>query len=690
MSAKPGEENPGFLGSAPPGSEAWPPSPPRDQATGRRQVEGAGLGGPVAMETASTGDLDFDLLNSSVSTGSDLYTSLRSQQVAPYLFGDQKQVERVSSLDSHGGMFSSDSGIEMTPGESIDVARSLLESEKTETYSYMDVGQRDEHQQQLQHLGGWDDSVKTSSGQYQEKKAPETLGPVLDSYSFPYVEEPSDEELLDHLAESAGGTPRTISPVRITLTEMAPASGCPPQISVSERESILSLGVEGVPTVTLSEPEDDSPDSVTPPLTEESPSDLMFQSSVVKPVSSGVVNAFGASAQPLHSATVHDQDGSSAESGDSEIELVSDEPSPLHEQRSPGAGYASFGLMGGPASAVAPVAPPIQYSILREEREAELDSELVIESCDASSASEESPKREQDPAPAPTPALTTAPAPAPMPVEPPSYISREGPASDKIPSPSKMEGVYPCRPQAPPSVAFLEPQVERQPLKEKEEAEEGRKRPAGEGRGESERHHTLPLFLQGLNKQKAMDLLYWRDVKQTAVLFASVLLLLFSLTQFSVVSVMAYMALAALSATISFRVYKCVLQAVQKTDEGHPFKSYLETEIALSQDQIQKYTDCTQLYMNSAMKELRRLFLVQDLVDSLKFAVLMWLLTYVGALFNGLTLLILVVISMFTMPVVYEKYQAQIDQYLGLIRTHVNSVVGKIQEKIPGTKRKTE
>ncbi|KAF5890677.1 reticulon-1-A-like isoform X2 [Clarias magur] len=41
---------------------------------------------------------------------------------------------------------------------------------------------------------------------------------------------------------------------------------------------------------------------------------------------------------------------------------------------------------------------------------------------------------------------------------------------------------------------------------------------------------------------------------------------------FSVVSVMAYLALAALSTTISFRVYKSVLQAVQKTDDGHPFK----------------------------------------------------------------------------------------------------------------------
>ncbi|XP_036405584.1 reticulon-1-A-like isoform X2 [Megalops cyprinoides] len=191
-------------------------------------------------------------------------------------------------------------------------------------------------------------------------------------------------------------------------------------------------------------------------------------------------------------------------------------------------------------------------------------------------------------------------------------------------------------------------------------------------------------------KCQAMDLLYWRDVKQTGAVLGSLLLLLFSLTQFSVVSVVAYLALAALSATISFRVYKSVLQAVQKTDEGHPFKSYLESEICLSQEQMQNYAEKTQYYINSTLKELRKLFLVQDLVDSLKFAVLMWLLTYVGALFNGLTLLILAVVSMFSVPVVYEKYQTQIDQYLGLVRTHVSCVVAKIQEKVPGAKRKAE
>uniref|UniRef100_A0A6Q2ZAN6 Reticulon n=1 Tax=Esox lucius TaxID=8010 RepID=A0A6Q2ZAN6_ESOLU len=238
---------------------------------------------------------------------------------------------------------------------------------------------------------------------------------------------------------------------------------------------------------------------------------------------------------------------------------------------------------------------------------------------------------------------------------------------DNSKSPVKMEEDRPAKPKPPTASVPPEVRLER-PLQDSTHVTEGKgdlAKPPG------------PAFMGGFDKQKAIDLLYWRNVKHSGAVFGSVLLLLFSLTQFSVVSVGAYLALATLSATISFRIYKSVLQAVQKTDEGHPFKSYLEMEISLSQDQIGKYADKALLYANTCMKELRRLFLVQDLIDSLKFAVLMWLLTYVGALFNGLTLLILAVVSMFSMPIVYEKHQAQIDQYVGLIRTQVNSVVGK-------------
>lgn len=89
-----------------------------------------------------------------------------------------------------------------------------------------------------------------------------------------------------------------------------------------------------------------------------------------------------------------DPEASSAESGDSEIELVSEDPlAPTAEEALPPS-YAAFGHAGGPPPS--PASPSIQYSILREEREAELDSDLILESCDVSSASEESPKREQD------------------------------------------------------------------------------------------------------------------------------------------------------------------------------------------------------------------------------------------------------------------------------------------------------
>ncbi|XP_069706353.1 reticulon-4 isoform X5 [Phaenicophaeus curvirostris] len=191
-------------------------------------------------------------------------------------------------------------------------------------------------------------------------------------------------------------------------------------------------------------------------------------------------------------------------------------------------------------------------------------------------------------------------------------------------------------------------------------------------------------------KDKVVDLLYWRDIKKTGVVFGASLFLLLSLTVFSIVSVTAYIALALLSVTISFRIYKGVIQAIQKSDEGHPFRAYLESDVAVSEELIQKYSNVVLGHVNGTVKELRRLFLVDDLVDSLKFAVLMWIFTYVGALFNGLTLLILALISLFSVPVIYERHQAQIDHYLGLVNKNVKDAMAKIQAKIPGLKRKTE
>lgn len=182
---------------------------------------------------------------------------------------------------------------------------------------------------------------------------------------------------------------------------------------------------------------------------------------------------------------------------------------------------------------------------------------------------------------------------------------------------------------------------------------------------------------------KVVELIYWRDPKKSGIVFGSVLGILLSLTYFSLISVIAYLSLAILTGTISFRVYKTVLQAVQKTtSDGHPFKDILELDLTLPQEKVREMTDLGVAHLNAAACELRRLFLVEDLVDSIKFGVLLWCLTYVGAWFNGMTLIIIAFVALFTLPKVYETNKVQIDQNIDLVRSKIAEISSKIKATI--------
>jgi reticulon-1 len=73
----------------------------------------------------------------------------------------------------------------------------------------------------------------------------------------------------------------------------------------------------------------------------------------------------------------------------------------------------------------------------------------------------------------------------------------------------------------------------------------------------------------------------------------------------------------------------------------HIFREYLELDLTLSQDKLNQVTSVAVAHLNAIIGEFRRLFLVEDLVDSIKFGAFLWFLTYVGAMFNGMTLIIL-------------------------------------------------
>ncbi|XP_071657606.1 uncharacterized protein [Patagioenas fasciata] len=179
------------------------------------------------------------------------------------------------------------------------------------------------------------------------------------------------------------------------------------------------------------------------------------------------------------------------------------------------------------------------------------------------------------------------------------------------------------------------------------------------------------------------DVLLWRPPGRSGALLALSALLLLSLSACSAVAVLAHAALALLSVTISLRVYRGLLAALQRAPDAHPFRAYLDLDLTLTPERFEAVAVGAARQLDRGLRRLLRLLLVHDLLDSLKLAVTMWLLTYVGAVFNGITLLILAELLAFTLPPLYEKYKVQIDHSMGVARQQIDDVVAKVHAKLP-------
>merc|ERR1712018_244232 len=175
-------------------------------------------------------------------------------------------------------------------------------------------------------------------------------------------------------------------------------------------------------------------------------------------------------------------------------------------------------------------------------------------------------------------------------------------------------------------------------------------------------------------------LVYWNNPLETGVVFGSVLVLMVAVKYMSLISVVANLGLALVTSTVAFRIYKSILSAVKKTDDtGHPFKKYLDIDTTLSSDKVLELTDSLVTKLNALLKKLKSVFLVEDIVETLKFGVAMYMLTYVGRIINGLTILILIWVSIFSAPRIYRDNQAKIDEAVGPIKIKVEELMSKVK-----------
>jgi len=153
------------------------------------------------------------------------------------------------------------------------------------------------------------------------------------------------------------------------------------------------------------------------------------------------------------------------------------------------------------------------------------------------------------------------------------------------------------------------------------------------------------------------------------------------------ITVFSYLGLAVLTGTIAFRIFKGLEAQFKKTDGGNPFKPYLEKELVVPHERVHQQVDVLIEHGQLVAAQLRRLFLVEDFVDTIKFGLLLWAFTYIGGWFSGLALVILLVLAIFSVPKFYEVYKEPIDQNLAVANEHIKKVTDTVQEKLPFLKK---
>ncbi|KAI5625105.1 reticulon 2b, partial [Silurus asotus] len=168
-----------------------------------------------------------------------------------------------------------------------------------------------------------------------------------------------------------------------------------------------------------------------------------------------------------------------------------------------------------------------------------------------------------------------------------------------------------------------------------------------------------------------VDLLYWRDVGKTGLVFTGLVVGLACLFQLSAISLLSNLGLGIMAFTLPVRLLFKTMDLVRLNDGSHPFQFYLDEDNTLTDETTVRVVEKIVLLIATLIAELKRLVFIDSIIDSLKFIVLLYLLTYVGVKANGLTLVISGVICAFSLPLAYRLQKDRIDRIISAVQSLV-------------------
>lgn len=180
---------------------------------------------------------------------------------------------------------------------------------------------------------------------------------------------------------------------------------------------------------------------------------------------------------------------------------------------------------------------------------------------------------------------------------------------------------------------------------------------------------------------------HWKKPIETGVYFSIGATMIIALTFFSIISVVAYSALGLILASSLIRVYKAIMNTLGKSTEtpfDHVWDKVLSLNVSLSPEKTHEFLDASLGSLNSSFVYFKQVLLVEDKFATLKVGLFLYLLTYIGAWFNGMTLITVTYLALFSVPVFYEKNKTKIDEYVNFATGQVTSVISKVSSTVLG------
>jgi hypothetical protein len=198
------------------------------------------------------------------------------------------------------------------------------------------------------------------------------------------------------------------------------------------------------------------------------------------------------------------------------------------------------------------------------------------------------------------------------------------------------------------------------------------------------------------------DLIYWKNVVRSGLVFATGLFTFFVLTVggYTVISLVSNLLLWLLVISFIYTNGTLMFATFQGKTPVNPHTSRWgddKKQFHLTKEAVEEYVEYILPYVNKGIDFVRDVTFCINSMNTLKIIGALWCISIIGNLSSGLTLLFLEFFLAFTVPRLYEMNKQQVDKFVQLaysqFKIYYDEAVKFVKEKIPkaaDVKKKTQ